>query len=165
MSKNLLLYLFIFSLLFTIFIYVNDKKILDSRDADIQALREEVQNLELKNDSIALLNKNSDYFTLLDNGDAMSYFEDRGIEAVTVSEAIENELIGHNEVNTDNSYVPFAGMDGNMHINKIKILNHKWIIADFTDGTYWGEVFFTYSIDEEGKLDLKAEKSFLYPSN
>jgi hypothetical protein len=165
MSKNLLLYLFIFSLLFTIFIYVNDKKILDSRDADIQALREEVQNLELKNDSIALLNKNSDYFTLLDNGDAMSYFEDRGIEAVTVSEAIENELIGHNEVNTDNSYVPFAGMDGNMHINKIKILNHKWIIADFTDGTYWGEVFFTYSIDEEGKLDLNAEKSFLYPSN
>jgi len=165
MRKNLLLYLFIFSLLFTIFIYVNDKKILDSRDADIETLKGEVERLETENDSLTELDQNSGYFTLLENEDAMSYFEEMGLEATEVSEAIENELMNQNTVDADNSYVPLAGMDGNMRINKIKILNHKWVIADFTDGTYWGEVFFTYSIDENGKPDFTAEKSFLYPFN
>lgn len=165
MSKNLLLYLFIFSLLFTIFIYVNDKKILDSRDADIQALKGEVERLELETDSIAQLKENTTYFSLLENEEAMTYFENMGIEAAEVSESIENELMSQNKVDVDNSYVPFDGMEGKMRINKIKILNHKWIIADFTDGTYWGEVFFTYFIDDEGELDLTAEKSFLYPAN
>ncbi|SKB33982.1 hypothetical protein SAMN05660776_0539 [Salegentibacter holothuriorum] len=165
MRKNLLLYLFIFSLLFTIFIYVNDKKILDSRDADIQELKSEVERLQFENDSLAELNEDVGYFSLLDNEDAMSYFESMGVEAVKVSEAIENELMSQNKVDADNSYVPFAGMEGDMRINKIKILNHKWVIADFTDGKYWGEVFFTYEIDEKGKLDLTAEKSFLYPVN
>ncbi len=165
MRKNILLYLFIFSLLFTIFIYVNDKKILDSRDADIQNLKAQVERLEMETDSLAELNENAIYFSLLENEDAMSYFENNGIEAAVVSEAIENELMSQNKIDIDNSYVPFAGMEGDMHINKIKILNHKWVIADFTDGTYWGEVFFTYFIDEEGKLELNAEKSFLYPAN
>ena len=167
MSKNLLLYLFIFSLLFTIFIYVNDKKILDSRDADIQSLKAEVERLELENDSLAEFNDNDNgtYFSFLDNEEAISYFEAMGIEAANVSENIENELMSQNKVDSDNSYVPFDGMEGKMRINKIKILNHKWIIADFTDGTFWGEVFFTYVIDNEGKLDLTAEKSFLYPTN
>jgi len=165
MSKNLLLYLFIFSLLFTIFIYVNDKKILDSRDADIQSLKAEVERLELENDSLAEEEDNGTYFSFLENEEAITYFEEMGIEATDVSENIENELMSKNQVDSDNSYVPFDGMEGKMRINKIKILNHKWIIADFTDGTYWGEVFFTYLIDDNGKLDLTAEKSFLYPAN
>lgn len=164
MRKNILLYLFIFSLLFTIFIYVNDKKILDSRDADIQNLKGQVELLEMEIDSLAELNENARYFSLLENEDAMTYFENHGIEAATVSETVENELISKNKIDTDNSYVPFDGMEGDMHINKVKILNHKWVIADFTDGTYWGEVFFTYYIDEEGNLELVAEKSFLYPA-
>ncbi|WP_037314114.1 hypothetical protein [Salegentibacter sp. Hel_I_6] len=164
MSKNLLLYLFIFSLLFTIFIYVNDKKILDSRDADIQSLKAEVERLELENDSLAE-EDNGTYFSFLENEEAITYFEEMGIEASYVSENIENELMSQNKVGSDNSYVPFDGMEGKMRINKIKILNHKWVIADFTDGTYWGEVFFTYFIDDNGKIDLTAEKSFLYPAN
>ncbi len=132
MRKNLLLYLFIFSLLFTIFIYVNDKKILDARDAEIQKLKAEVERLELENESAAALNQNESYFSLMDNEDAMTYFENKGIEAKDVREAIENELMTQNKVNEDNSYVPFDGMEGNMHINKIKVLNHKWVVADFT---------------------------------
>lgn len=164
MRKNFLLYLFIFSLLFTIFIYVNDKKILDARDAEIQKLKAEVERLELENESAAALNQNESYFSLMDNEDAMTYFENKGIEAKDVREAIENELMSQNKVNEDNSYVPFDGMEGNMHINKIKVLNHKWVVADFTDGTYWGEVFFTYFIDENGKPELIVEKSFIYPA-
>ncbi|PRX49783.1 hypothetical protein [Salegentibacter salegens] len=164
MRKNILLYLFIFSLLFTIFIYVNDKKILDARDAKIQSLKAEVERLESETDSVAALDENSGYFSLMDNEDAMTYFENKGIEAAEVLEAIENELMNQNKVDIDNSYVPFEGMEGDMHINKIKVLNHKWVIADFTDGTYWGEVFFTYFIDEDGNPELIAEKSFIYPA-
>ena len=39
--------------------------------------------------------------------------------------------------------------------NKIKVLNHKWVIADFSDGTDWGEILIEYSINgEEVKLNV-----------
>ena len=34
-------------------------------------------------------------------------------------------------------------------INKVKLLNHKWVIADFSDGTDWGEIWSLYSISGE----------------
>jgi hypothetical protein len=40
---------------------------------------------------------------------------------------------------------PYVGQDkigeNKFIINKVKILNHRWIIADFSDGNIWGEVF------------------------
>lgn len=163
MRKSLLLYLFIFTLLFAIFIYINDKKILDARDAEIKNLQTQVDRLKLEKDSLAELNKNQDYFSFSGNDDAMSYFEDKGLEADKVSLKVEEELLGKNIVNEDNPYAPFPGMDGDMKINKIKLLNHKWLLADFTDGTYWGEAFYTYFILENGTIELNLEKSFLYP--
>ena len=48
-------------------------------------------------------------------------------------------------------------------INNIKMLNHKWIIADFSDGKYWGELFLTYEVDKEMNLSYKLVEHFLYP--
>ena len=32
-----------------------------------------------------------------------------------------------------------------MMINGVKMLNHKWAIADFTDGKYWGQILLKVS--------------------
>jgi len=48
-------------------------------------------------------------------------------------------------------------------INKVKLLNHKWIIADFSDGKYWGELFITYVINDDEKIIFNLAKSFMYP--
>lgn len=165
MRSKIFLYLFIFTLMFTIFIYVNDKKILDSRDADITRLENRLEQEQEKNLNLAGENKDLLYFSLENNEEAISYFEDRGIDPEVLINLIEDEIIGRNKADDDNELVPYAGMDGAMRINKVKILNHKWIIADFTDGTYWGELFISYDIDENRNLQLNTERSFLYPAN
>ncbi|MDT0685592.1 hypothetical protein [Autumnicola psychrophila] len=163
MRSKILMYLFIFTLLFTIFIYVNDKKILDARDESIAGLENQIAEVQGELDSLKMSGTETDYFSIDRNEDAFNYFEERGISPEDVKLKIQDKLISGNSASQDNPFVPFAGMEGNMRINKIKIVNHKWVLADFTDGTYWGEVFFSYSVEEDGEVSLVPEKSFLYP--
>lgn len=165
MRSKIFLYLFIFTLMFTIFIYVNDKKILDSRDAHIENLENKIARVEASNKNITDDNQRLQYFSLERNEEAISYFENRGIDALQLAQVVENEIIGRNTASSDNDLIPYSGMEGVMRINKIKILNHKWIIADFTDGTYWGELFISYDLDENNNLVLNTEKAFLYPAD
>lgn len=165
MKNKILLYLFIFSVLFTIFIYVNDKRILDSLQEDLANRESTIEKLEAENRKMATENDQLRYFSLKENEDAISYFEEMGINSEEVIAKIEDELISRNLADVDNELVPYDGMEGTMRFNKINVLNHKWIIADFTDGTYWGEVFFTYEVEEDGQVNFTREKSFLYPLN
>ena len=165
MRSKIFLYLFIFTLMFTIFIYVNDKKILDSKDVYIENLESKLDKAERSNQELVVENAGLRYFSLSQNEEAISYIENLGIDPVELERTLEDELIGRNTAGEDNQLVPYAGMEGVMRINKVKVLNHKWIIADFTDGTYWGELFISYEIDENRNLQLNTESSFLYPVN
>ena len=162
MRNKILMYLFIFSLLFTIFIYVNDKRILDSKQERIERLENKLLEVEGDFNSIDVV-ESEDYFSLENNEDAITYFENKDFDSQDLILKIEDAIISKNSAEEDNPLVPLAGMEGFMRINKIKVLNHKWIIADFTDGTYWGEVFLSYEVSEDGEISFFPEKSFLYP--
>lgn len=161
MRNKILLYLFIFSVLFTIFIYVNDKKILDSLEEDLAQKEQIIEELERENEKRPDSTGNSEYFSLENNEEALTYFENEGIKPEAVLNAIDNALIDANTAE-GNEMVPYEGIDGPMRINRIKVLNHKWIVADFTDGTHWGEMFLTYEVNQDGPIELNVEKSFLY---
>ena len=163
MRNKILLYLFVFTALIAVFIYVNDKKVLNAREQRISQLEEENQSLQSSLDEQPATTAEQPDFSLVGNEEAMSYFEDRGLEAEEVLQKIEDNMISRNKADEDNDLVPFDGMNGPMRINKIHVLNHKWIIASFTDGKYWGELFLSYEIDKDGNLTLTTEKSFLYP--
>lgn len=163
MRNKILMYLFIFSLLFTIFIYVNDKRILDSKQDKIENLENRLLDAEEEIETSSRLSEDEDYFSLKNNEEAITYFEEKGIDTKELITRIEDAIISKNIAGEDNPLVPQAGMEGNMSINKIKVLNHKWIIADFTDGTYWGEVFLSYEVKADGEIKFYPEKSFLYP--
>ena len=163
MRNKILMYLFIFSLLFCIFIYVNDKRILDSKEAKIESLQNKLDETQLESEDILEAEGAENYFNLEDNEDAITYFQNRDIEVSNLLSSIEDAIISKNSATEDNPLVPHAGMEGNMRINKIKVLNHKWLIADFTDGVYWGEVFMSYDVADDGEITFVTEKSFLYP--
>ena len=78
---------------------------------------------------------------------------------------VTNQISDQNLKEGNNPVIPFDGINGSMKINKLKFLNHKWILADFTDGTYWGEMLLEYSIDEKRSLNLTTVASLLYPAN
>lgn len=163
MRNKILMYLFIFSVLFTLFIYVNDKRILDAKQDKIDRLEEKLAEVEADAQIPSEVAEVEDYFNLENNEDAITYFENKGIDTQDLILKIEDAIISQNSAEEDNPLVPQAGMEGKMRINKIKVLNHKWIIADFTDGTYWGEVFLSYEVSEDGEIKFYPEKSFLYP--
>ncbi len=164
MWNKIFIYLFLFTLLFVIFQYMNEKSIYEAQENKIARLESEVNE---RNDSIKQLRTeihDLDYFTLLGNENAMTYLEQRGLEADAVKEAVSNKIYDANLVKGNNPLVPYEGMEGPMKINKLKFLNHKWILADFTDGKFWGEMILEYDFNNEGQLELKSIASLLYPN-
>ncbi len=164
MKGKIYLYLFMFSSLLVVFQYVNSKSIIEKYEKDIVKAKDKVSMykdslMTLEDENLELM-----YFNLENNEDAISYFENKGLNVSELIPFIKDELYKLNEVKGEHPLVPYASMtDGKILINNMRLLNHKWIIADFSDGKYWGELFLTYEITDEGKLDYELKEYFLYP--
>lgn len=171
MKRTLFMYLFLFTLLFVIFQYMNEKKIFEKQENKIEKQRNTIFNLKNElltlKDSLEILsneNLSCNYFTLQGNENAMSYVEKLGFESLEIESQVSEYMYDQNLVKEKNYLIPYEGMNGKMKINKIKFLNHKWIIADFTDGRYWGEMILEYYVTKKNKIELNQISSLLYPS-
>lgn len=164
MKSKIFMYLFLFAVLLVLFQYMNQKSIFESQENKINTLNEK---LTTSNDSIAKLNERVaelNYFTLLGNDNAMTYLENLGLEAVDVEQSVADTIIEKNLQKGGNPLIPLEGMYGEMRVNKIKFLNHRWIIADFSDGKYWGELLLEYFYNDKMELELTPISSVLYPN-
>ncbi|PKB44552.1 hypothetical protein AX016_2772 [Cellulophaga sp. RHA19] len=167
MKKYLYLYLFIFAALIALYQFVSANKMIDATNTRFAQLQEKIEKLETENtkleDSIqqATINQlDLKYFLLENNDDALTNFDHLKLE--NPARYIEDKLIETNESKGDNPLVPYAGMEGNFKINKIKVLNHKWIIADFSDGKYWGELLIKYDLKDNLGVDFTMMDHLLY---
>lgn len=165
MKGKIFMYLFLFSLLLVIFQYVNSKRILENYEKKANTAQEVVK--AYKDSIMALEDENLEllYFNVENNDDALSYFEDSGYDTRELIPFIKDELRKLNVYEgDDHPIIPYASMtDAKIMINKVKLLNHKWIIADFSDGKFWGELFLTYEITEEQELKFRLVEYFMYP--
>lgn len=156
------MYLFVFSVLLIIFQYVNSKNIIDKYEKSINKL--ELKETQLKDSILKLNDENFElmYFNIINNDDALGYFENQGYNSDQLIAIINDELYKLNDYEgDDHPIVPYASMtNSKILINKVRILNHKWIIANFTDGEYWGEIFLAYSINEDNDLNFKLIEHF-----
>ena len=139
----------------------------ESYETTIKRLDNKVKVYE---DSIASLedqNHHLRYFTVYNKEDALSYFEKRGFKISTVLPLIEEELYKLNNYNgEEHPLIPYVSMtDNKMLINKVSIVNHRWILTDFTDGKHWGELFLTYEITEEGELKFRLGDYLMFSPN
>jgi hypothetical protein len=144
---------------------VNSKSIIDKYEKDIKIFKTKISNHE---DTIAALEEQNfelNYFNIDGNEDALTYFEAQGYDTEKLVPAIIDGLYAMNNYEgEDHPIVPYVSMtDSKLLINKIRVMNHKWIVANFTDGEFWGEIFVTYSIDENNDLKYKLVEYFLYP--
>ncbi len=167
MKSKIFMYVFIFTVLLLIFQFVNSKNILDVYEVDInKAKAREV----VYKDSIAAMNETISDMRLFDlqyDEEALDYFENKGYNALELIPFIKDELYKLNDYKTeDHPIVPYASMTKNkMMINSIRLLNHKWLIANFTDGKHWGQLLLTYDLVDGKQLKFKLIESFLYPLN
>jgi hypothetical protein len=120
------------------------------------------ENIILK-DSISQLESTLEderYFNLIGNEDAMLYFNDLKIN--DIDGWVKDALYETNLLREKNDLIPYEGMDRTFLINKVKVLNHKWLIADFSDGTHWGEIFLGYKIIPGNKVAFELNEHLLY---
>jgi len=126
----------------------------------ILKLKEEVSVLE---DSLQQAEMNvleMQYFSLENNDDALAYYDHLNLENPT--RYIADKLLETNELEGDNPLIPYEGMENDFKINKIEVLNHKWILTDFSDGKYWGELLITYEIKDDLGVDFTLMEHLLY---
>ena len=164
MKSRIFMYLFIFSLLLILFLFMNSKSIIEDYDNNLSKM--EAKALVYQDSIKTLKDENFELmrFSLEFNDDAMSYFEDQGYKISELIPFIKDELYKLNVYKgDDHPLVPYASMTGNkMMINSIRLLNNRWIIADFSDGKYWGEMIMTYEITDNQELKFKLLDYLLY---
>ncbi len=165
MKSRIFMYLFIFSALLIIFQYVNSKNIIDKYEKDIKRYKTTMAEQEQSIATLEEQNFELNYFNIDRNDNALDYFIAQGYNADELIKAITEGLYNMNDYEgDDHPIVPYVSMtQSKLLINKIRIMNHRWIVANFTDGEHWGEIFVTYEIDESNNLKYKLVEYFMYP--
>ena len=159
MQNKILIYVLVFTSLILIFLSINYTKISNLNESNSRILKKKIDSLE---NNYKLLNKqfkDEIYFSLNDNQDALAYFN--YIDVDSLVSYIRDELYEKNFNKNSDNFVPVSNVKNKYLINKVKILNHKWIIADFSNGSRWGEMWIEYVLnDNEVIFDIKDY--FLY---
>ena len=160
MKKNIFLYLFVFAALIILYLFVSNANMVEAKDDSAKKLQGEVSELQDSVEQLQLKVLDMQYFSLENNDDALAYYDH--LEIRDPSRYIADKLLETNEKKGDNPLIPYAGMESNFKINKIKILNHKWIVADFSDGKFWGELLLRYELKDDVGVDFTLVDHLLY---
>ena len=160
MRSKIFLYLFFFMALIALYLFVSSNKIIEAKGAQLERLHNKIENLQDSVQQTQLKVLDMQYFSLENNDDALVYYEHLQLD--DPSRYIADKLLETNEQKGDNPLIPYEGMESDFKINKIKILNHKWIIADFSDGKYWGELLLKYELKDDLGVDFTLIDHLLY---
>lgn len=164
MKRSFLLYAFILLVLVNVFTYS-----FLSSEVKFEQERYQRTTKRLKDSLNSLTNKLNDanYFSLEKNENAQNYFDtavaNKTIAYEKLIPVVTEKLMDYNANPKGNPYVGQDQIGANKFvINKVKVLNHRWIIADFSDGNMWGEVLLKYFVNEDESISFEVIQSLLY---
>jgi hypothetical protein len=164
MKKSFFLYAFILVALMNIFTYM-----FLSKQVEFEQNRFDKTTKRLKDSLTTVTTKLNDanYFSLEKNENAQNYFDSANSQKVIRYEKlipfVTEKLLDLNANPKGNPYVGQDQIGANKFIiNKVRILNHRWIIADFSDGEYWGEVLLKYFVNDDETITFEISQSLLY---
>jgi hypothetical protein len=159
MKKQLFLYLFILTALFTVFTYKYYDQALTAEQKKYETTR------KILRDSITLVSNklyDADYFALENKDNSQDYLEKFDVNVLLPK--IKNALLAYNDDKAGNKYTGMEKLSQQKFImNKIKVLNHRWIIAEYNDGKNWGDVLIKYFVNADETIDFVVIETFLYP--
>ena len=163
MKKQLLLYLFIFSLIINVFTYMyysGQEKYVNERVEKMQVKLKKAQD-SLKASGAQ---GGDDIFAFEKNDNATDYFVDQGFKDTdALAVKIKEGVLELNQNANGNPLTDYEPLNGEKFlINDIKILNNRWIIANFSNGTAWGDVLIRYFVDDKGVVTYETIQNLLY---
>jgi hypothetical protein len=138
---------------------VNSTKILNGKDKEVQKVKAQ---LKTSRDSVMQFS-NANYFALESDEDAQEYFFSNNLDYQKVAVKVKEDLIVLNENKNGNRLVPYEPIDGKPFIiNTSKILNHRWLIAEFSNGDLWGQILVKYFVSADKPTDFETVETVLY---
>ena len=166
MKKSLFLYLFILSSLINVFTY---KYFTSKAESQIKAESNSSTSLKSKDQQVNIGENKDDNtnFSLLTNPRAQHYlstennikdfpvFFEKVKQALINSKKVQKEIV---EINKKNK--PGATK---FSIVNVRLLNHSWLIADYTSGEKLGEVLLSYVINDDNSISFEIIKTVVYP--
>ena len=159
MKNIILIFALGFIILIMIFINKNYMKIASSNNSTAKSLSIRIDSLKKKYRLLDKRYSDEIYFSLNDNQEALAYFSN--IEVDSIISFIRDQLYEKNFDNNTDFFIPVSNTNNKYLINKVKILNHKWIIADFSNGKRWGEMWIEYHFNEN-EINFYIKDYFLY---
>ena len=159
MKNIILIFALGFIVLIMIFISTNYIKISSSNNSTAKSLSIKIDSLKKKYRLLDKRYSDEIYFSLNDNQEALAYFNN--IEVDSIISFIRDQLYEKNFDNNTDFFIPVSNANNKYLINKVKILNHKWIIADFSNGNRWGEMWIEYHFNEN-EINFNIKDYFLY---
>lgn len=164
MKRSLMLYLIILIVLMNIYTYMFlSKEVAFEQDRYTKVTTKLKDSLKSVSDKLA----DANYFSLEKNENAQNYFDSGSAEKTIQYEklipVVTEKLLDYNSNPKGN---PYTGQDqigaNKFIINKVRILNHRWVIADFSDGEIWGEVLLKYFVNADESIAFEVNQSLLY---
>lgn len=105
--------------------------------------------------------KVSDYFTLENDVNAQEYFKGQDVNDIVIK--VRDAIYAQNINPKGNPLTQYPALDGRpFTISKIKVLNHRWVIVDFSNGLRWGEAIIKYFIEEDGSVSFEPAETTLF---
>lgn len=164
MKKSILLYVLIILVLTNLFTYMflNSQVKFEQKNYDNLA-----KKMEDTINSYLIKNADAAYFSLETNDRAQEYFvNDKTGKFFPYEKLIPYVKDKLMDLNTNPNGNPYTGYDKiddkKFIINKIKVLNHRWIIADFSNGDIWGETLLKYFVNDDETVSFELIQSLIY---
>lgn len=142
---------------------MNGRKIQESQDVAYLKLQAQLKECEM-NSKVSTTDQTLTIFTLAQNQEALNHLDHTSMSAAAIEAAIYDQILELNasKDHNGNPLISYVGMNKGFMINDIHIVNHKWILANFTDHNRWGDAVIEYTIDSEGGITLTTVKETLY---
>lgn len=158
MKKSFLLYTTITAVLLTVFTYFYLNQQLKHEQLKYNNLVKKLDETNFKLDDV-------NHFSLENDTKAQDYFINNAnpIDYEKLMPAVTEELISYNDSPEGNKYTGYDKINGKKFIiNKVKILNHRWIIADFSNTQTWGAVLLKYFVADDNTISFETVNTLLY---
>lgn len=159
------MYLFIFTALIALYQFKSASNYVENTQvalAKYQETAEEHSKITAQLKSLEAQLEIAQLFDLKYNHEGLLALENQYEGPQEISDFISDALIQTNvDKELQHALIPFKSKKAKFVFNSVKVLNHKWLIANFTDGAIWGEAILKFSINSD-LVNFTTEDAFLY---
>lgn len=159
MRSKIIQYLLIFISLIALYLFVSDLNKTEAFVASQERMSKRVESLKDSINQLVVAQTDNAYFSLAVNRDAQQAHPD--FSPGELQNILEEHILSTNDNPKGNPLLSPLGTDWVIH--KIHVVNHQWILADFTNGTQWGDALLSFQIHANGKPRLRLLNHLMYP--